>query len=159
MKKEQDVFDRIMSLKCFRFANPFYYKYKEILLYLFFGGLAFVVSILSYAFFEKIVKFTPLIANLFSWLFAVAFAYTTNRVWVFESNVANVMAFFKEATSFFGGRIATLVVEEIILFVGINLLHVDSMFVKIVAQIVIIILNYFISKFFVFKTQKEKKEK
>ena len=153
MKKQKDIFDRIVSLKCFSFAYPFYEKYKELLLYLFFGGLAFVVSISSYAFCEVILGFTPLIANLFSWILAVAFAYTTNRIWVFESCADGVQGIIKEAISFFGGRIATLVVEEIILFMGINLLVCNSIAVKVVAQIVVIILNYFISKLWIFNTK------
>ena len=52
MKKEKDIFDRIMELPVLRIFNPFYKKNKEILLYLFFGGLTFLVSIISYAFFN-----------------------------------------------------------------------------------------------------------
>ena len=152
MKKQKDIFDRIMSLKCFGFAYPFYEKYKELLLYLLFGGLAFVVSISSYAFFEVVVNCTPLVANVFSWIMAVAFAYTTNRVWVFESKAKGLRALFKEAVSFFNGRVATLIVEEIILFIGINVLEFGSMVVKVIAQIVVIILNYIISKLYIFKT-------
>lgn len=153
LKKRRDIFDRIMSLKCFSFAYPFYEKYKELLLYLLFGGLAFVVSISSYAFFEFVVHCTPLIANVFSWILAVAFAYITNRVWVFESEATRFRALFKEVISFFNGRVATLIVEEVILLVGINLLAFNSMMVKVIAQIVVIILNYFISKLLVFNTK------
>jgi putative flippase GtrA len=58
--------------------------------------------------------------------------------------------FVKQMFSFFGGRVATLVVEEIILLVFVTLLAFPSIPVKIVAQILVIVLNYVISKFFVF---------
>lgn len=153
MKRQKDIFDRIMSLKCFSFIYPFYEKHKELLLYLLFGGLAFVVSISSYAFFEKVVRFDPLVANVFSWVMAVAFAYITNRIWVFESESKGIIELLKEAVSFFNGRVATLIVEELILLVGINVLAFNSMVIKVVAQIVVIILNYFISKLLIFNTK------
>ena len=59
--------------------------------------------------------------------------------------------FLKQMAAFFGGRIITLVVEEVILLVFISILGFDSMIVKIVAQIIVILLNYIISKLIIFK--------
>ena len=59
--------------------------------------------------------------------------------------------FIKEITSFIGGRVATLVIEELILFIFITNLGMNSMLVKIVAQVIVIVLNYVISKLIVFK--------
>ena len=143
MKKEKDIFDRIMEFPVLRIFNPFYKKNKEILLYLFFGGLTFLVSIISYAFLNIQIGWNALIANIGSWILAVSFAYVTNRVWVFDSNA--------ETTSFIGGRVATLVIEELILFIFITNLGMNSMLVKIVAQVIVIVLNYVISKLIVFK--------
>ena len=117
MKKEKDIFDRIMELPILRILNPFYKKNKEILLYLFFGGLTFIVSIASYAFFNIQIGWNALVANIGSWILAVAFAYVTNRIWVFDSNASTAAEFMKEITSFVGGRVATLVIEELILFI------------------------------------------
>lgn len=153
MKKEKDIFDKIMNTRLMNFFQPFYIKNKEILLYLFFGGLTFIVSICSYACFEYGVGLNPLIANLFSWVLAVLFAYITNRIWVFETVASKLKEIFREILSFFGGRIATLVLEELILYVGIELLDINSILVKVIGQIVVIILNYFISKFYVFSTK------
>ena len=113
MKKEKDIFDRIMELPVLRIFNPFYKKNKEILLYLFFGGLTFLVSIISYAFFNIQIGWNALIANIGSWILAVSFAYVTNRIWVFDSNAETIADFIKEITSFVGGRVATLVIEEL----------------------------------------------
>ena len=71
--ENKDIFDRIMELGILKPLYPIYHQHKEILLYLFFGGLTFIVSIGSYAFFEISIKLEPLIANIFSWILAVLF--------------------------------------------------------------------------------------
>ena len=151
--QEKDIFDRIMELPVLRIVNPFYKKNKEILLYLFFGGLTFLVSISSYALFNIRIGWNALTANIASWILAVAFAYVTNRTWVFESSTDRGSTLIKEITGFFGGRIATLVIEELILFIFITEFEMNSVLVKIVAQVVVIALNYVISKMIVFKPE------
>ena len=79
------------------------------------------------------------------------FAFLTNRVWVFASPTDNIKDFMKQMLSFYSGRIITLVIEEAILLVFINMLGFGSLLVKIVAQVVVILLNYVISKLFIFK--------
>lgn len=151
--QEKDIFDRIMELPVLRIVNPFYKKNKEILLYLFFGGLTFLVSISSYALFNIRIGWNALTANIASWILAIAFAYVTNRTWVFESSTDRGSNLIKEITGFVGGRIATLVIEELILFIFITGLGMSSILVKIVAQVIVIALNYVISKC-VFRPQK-----
>ena len=145
-----DVFDRLMRLPLLNRPEPFYRAHREVLLYLFFGGLTFVVSIATYALFIKVFGADALVANVFSWIFAVAFAYVTNRTWVFESRASDGSAMLKEMGKFVSGRIATLLVEEAILLVFIKWLHFDSMAVKVAAQVVVIVLNYVVSKLWVF---------
>lgn len=151
--QEKDIFDRIMELPVLRIVNSFYKKNKELLLYLFFGGLTFLVSISSYAVFNIRIGWNALTANIASWILAVAFAYVTNRTWVFESSTDRGSNLIKEITGFVGGRIATLVIEELILFIFITGLGMSSILVKIVAQVIVIALNYVISKC-VFRPQK-----
>lgn len=151
--QEKDIFDRIMELPVLRIVNPFYKKNKEILLYLFFGGLTFLVSISSYALFNIRIGWNALTANIASWILAVAFAYVTNRTWVFESSTDRGSNLIKEITGFVGGRIATLVIEELILFIFITEFEMNSILIKIVAQVVVIALNYVISKMIVFKPE------
>lgn len=146
-----DIFDKVMQLPLLNYFEPFYRKNKEILLYLFFGGLTTIVSIGSYAFCNVSLGMNALIANIISWVLAVAFAYVTNRIWVFQSTAQNVSEVMKEMASFFGGRVLTLIVEEIILFVFITMLGWNSIAVKVVAQVIVVLLNYVISKLLVFK--------
>lgn len=151
MTEKQDIFDRIMGFRCFDCIRPFYEKHKEVLLYLFFGGLTFVVSIGSFVLFERMMRMPALIANLFSWIMAVTFAYITNRIWVFTDVAHKVSGVIREVLAFFAGRAATLLLEEAILYIGITLLGADSIAVKTVGQIVVIVSNYFISKIIVFR--------
>ncbi len=151
MKEKRDIFDRLMALPVLCIFEPFYKKHKEVLLYLFFGGVTFVISVVSYAFFNRTAGMNELIANLFSWVLAVLAAYLTNRTWVFAKTSSTVAGVVKEILLFMSGRLATLAVEEGILLVFITWLGFDSMTVKVIAQIVVILLNYVISKLFVFK--------
>ncbi len=128
-----------------------YIKYKEVINYLFFGGCTFLVSIISFFLFNKVCNFNEHVANVISWILAVSFAYITNKKYVFESKTSEKRDLLKEIGSFVSARILTLVMEELILVVGVNLLHIDSMIVKIVAQVVVIVANYFLSKLFIFK--------
>lgn len=150
-KMNRDIFDKIMVLPGIRVFEPFYRKNKEMLLYLFFGFLSFVMSISTYALFNKVFNINELLANIFSWIITVMFAFFTNRIWVFDSQTESMAEFVKQMSSFYWGRIVTLVIEEIILFVFITVLGMNSILIKVIAQVVVIVLNYIISKLFVFK--------
>ena len=147
MEKQEDIFDRIMALPLLSKFAPFYKKHKSVLLYLLFGGLTTVVSIGTYALFLPVVS--PLIANIISWVAAVTFAYVTNRTWVFASKEKG-LAIIQEAFAFYGGRVFTLGLEEVVLYVFITLLFFPPLTVKVFAQVIVLILNYVISKLFVF---------
>ena len=98
-----------------------------------------------------------LIANVLSWILSVLFAYATNAKWVFEARPQSAGETFGLLLRFYAGRLATLGVEELLLWVFIKRLGLPAMPVKIVSQIVVIVLNYVISKLLVF-TKKEKTE-
>ncbi len=128
--------------------NNLYKKYKEIINYLIFGGLTTVVSIVTYALFAKVFYIDYLISNVLSWILAVLFAYITNKIFVFESKSKKNV---KEITSFFFFRIISLVMEMIILYIFVDMLHIDDLITKIIAQVIVIVANYVFSKVFVFK--------
>ena len=152
-QKKEDIFDRLMHLPGLRIFEKFYKKNKEMLLYLLFGGLTTIVSIGTYAWFNVELHINELIANIISWIFAVTFAYITNKIWVFQSKTTGFAAVCQEMVKFYGGRLSTLAIEELILFIFITLLHGNSVLVKLVAQIIVLALNYIISKIFVFKNK------
>lgn len=152
-----DFFDRIMQLPVLSIFNTFYKKHKSVLLYLFFGGCTTLVSIGTFILFDSYYQVNTLVANILSWFFAVAFAYVTNRIWVFASNTKGIFI-FKEILSFFAGRLATLGLEELILLVFVTFLSFNSTIVKVAGQIIVLLLNYFISKFITFKQRREPNE-
>lgn len=123
-------------------------NHKEKLLYLFFGFLTTVISIAVFAFFTEVFRVDSLISNIISWIFAVAFAFVTNRKWVFSESG---QSFIVDALYFYLARLTTLVFEEAVIFVFITLLDLNALVVKAASQIAVIILNYLISKFVVFR--------
>ena len=145
-----DIFDKIMSLPGLRRFYNLYAKYKEILLYILFGGVATVVSIGSFMICESLLGMDVLIANVISWILAVATAYGTNRTWVFCSKTKG-KALWAEMVAFFSGRVLTLLMEETILLVFVTWLNFPGIWVKVAAQIAVLVGNYFISKLIIFK--------
>ena len=148
MKK--DIFDRIMSLPGLGKLYPFYEKHKEVLLYILFGGLTTVVSIGSFVLLDTVWGINELVANVISWVLAVSFAYVTNRVWVFQSRAMG-KAIIGEAMAFCAGRLATLGIEEGALLVFVTWLSFNSTVVKVAAQVAVLVGNYLLSKFLIFK--------
>ena len=150
MNEQKDIFDKIMSLPGLRRFYNLYAKHKEVLLYILFGGVATVVSIGSFVICETALGMNELIANVISWVLAVATAYATNRTWVFGSHTKG-SAFWKEMFTFFSGRVLTLVMEEAILLVFVTWLGLPGVWIKVAAQIAVLVGNYFISKLIIFK--------
>ena len=140
VEEKKDIFDKLMHLPVLNIFEPFYKKHKEVLMYLFFGGLTFFLNIALYAWLDKGLGMNALIANVICWV-----------VCVLDGQVDSAAGFLKQMASFFGGRLFTLIVEEAILAVFITWLGFNSMAVKLVAQVVVIVLNYVISKLIVFK--------
>lgn len=126
-------------------------RLKELLLYEFFGVFTLLISIGSFALFTETLMIDPLVANVFSWVLAVAFAYVTNRNWVFKKTATGAGDVIHETMRFVSGRLSTLIIEELIILVCVTWLGMDNMIVKVVAQIVVILLNYCISRFWVFR--------
>ena len=147
---EKDIFDKLMCLPGLRRFYGLYAKYKSILLYIFFGGCTTAVSIGSFMLLHTVLGMNELLANIGSWILAVGFAYVTNRVWVFASRVRG-KAVWKELLSFYSGRLITLGLEEAMLLVFVTLLHMNGTVIKVIAQIVVLIGNYLISKLITFR--------
>ena len=149
--EKKDIFDRIMELPVFNIFEESYKAHKEMLLYLFFGGLTTLISILIFGGLNIGLAINALVANIISWIISVAFAFVTNRIWVFTAAKGKSNRLIVQMINFYMGRILTLLVEEILLFVFITKCGINSMIVKIIAQIVVIVLNYIISKKWVYK--------
>ncbi|MBO6140919.1 MAG: GtrA family protein [Ruminococcus sp.] len=136
-----------------------YYKYEEKWLYLVFGALTTLVSIVT-----KLVIFYAVPGNpkwentvgvVVSWICAVTFAFFTNKKYVFKNETKTKAEFFKVFVSFYGARGATLLMEWLIFFVCCDLLDISQTIITFASQVIIFIANYLLSKLFVFKNNKE----
>ncbi len=138
-------------------------KYSEIIGYLFFGVLTTVVSWGSYSLFVLLFNGTALrgtyavvLANILSWLFAVIFSFVTNKAFVFKSGSWKIGSIFPEACKFLFARLGTglleIVAVPLLVTIGLDqsFLGIDGMVSKILVSIVVVILNYFFCKWFIF---------
>ena len=86
-----------------------------------------------------------------AWVFAVAFGYAANKAFVFHTHCENMLALLREAGSFFAMRLASLGIETVLMFLLVEVLHLNDLAMKLLVNIVVIILNYVFSKLFIFK--------
>ena len=146
--------------------TEFLKKYKSIILYIIFGGMTTVVdwsvSFLLYYLWGDAIEATPLLlhgADVIAWVAAVTFAYVTNRSWVFESKRRGFVPILCEIAAFAGGRVLTLLLQEVIMGVFCTWLGQSEYLFKIIAAVLVVILNYFISKLLVFRKTRRERER
>lgn len=156
--------------------SKLYARYREVILYLIFGVLTTVVDFAVYtpltALFGsdyKIFGLLPwyLVTSVVAWLAAVLFSFFTNKAWVFREKDWSFSVTFKELISFLSGRVLTLLIQLLLMWLMIDLAHLDKtallagaagllslggdVVVKAIVSLVVIVLNYIISKLFVFR--------
>lgn len=140
-----------------------YYKYEEKWLYLVFGGLTTVISIVTKLLLFVLVpgepKWESTAGVVFSWICAVTFAFFTNKKYVFKNETHSPQEFRKIFVSFYGARLATLAMEEIIFLVCCDLISMNKTIITFLSQVLIFIANYILSKVFVFKNKDSGAEK
>ena len=123
---------------------------KEVMLYIILGVCTTLVNLISFQLLTKVCKLNDNLSNAIA---IILFAYITNKDIVFHSEASSVKEKWMEFFKFILGRAATMVLE----FVGGLLmfkLPIDKMISKIILTFVVIVLNFFISKFFAFKKKK-----
>lgn len=131
-------------------------KYRELIAYVIVGGLTTVVSMALYygstwTFLDGSDALQVQIANVISWVGAVAFAYVTNRVFVFQSHNTAV---FREIVSFVSSRVLTLLLDMGCMWLLVTAIGVDHRIAKLVSMVLVTVGNYVISKLLVFKKEK-----
>ena len=126
-------------------------KYRDVLVYLIFGGLTTAVNCVVYLPCHYFLHFSASVSTVIAWVAAVAFAFLTNKPFVFQSHDWSAATVLRELGGFVGCRIGSGVLETLILFVTVDLLHMNGIVWKVAASILVIILNYFASKFLVFR--------
>lgn len=130
-------------------------KYREVFLYLIFGVLTTLVNYAVYL--AWIYTFPSKVANIeatvIAWIVSVLFAYFTNRKWVFQSGATGFAENLRECLSFFSGRAATGLLDLGIMYLAVDILLFDGRIIKLLSNVLVIILNYILSKLVIFKKQ------
>ena len=126
-------------------------QFKELFVYGIFGVLTTIVNIIVYTFFTKELSFHYLIANIVAWIIAVAFAFITNKIFVFNSKSWKSNVWVKGLAKFVGARLVTGILDMIMMYVMVDLLILNDVFSKVVVNIIVILTNFVFSKLFIFK--------
>lgn len=142
----------------------FYQKYNQQFRYLYFGVLTTFVNYFSFWLLITLLgTHFALGANVFAFISATAFAYLTNKCYVFKSTQWDRKTLYREGISFVGTRLFSFGIEEAILFLCIIELPLDhwfllglngTMLAKIILSGVSVLLNYFFSKWLIFRERK-----
>lgn len=126
-------------------------KYEDILSYLFFGVLTTVVNYVVYLPCYNMLQLSASVSNVIAWAIAVAFAYLTNKPFVFKSHDWSAKTVVPELTKFVGSRVASGALETGIIFVTVDLLAWNGNVMKLVTSVLVVIINYVASKLLVFR--------
>ena len=143
--------------KLFNLAISLLKKHREVISYLFFGGVTTAVKFIVFYIFFNLFGLSGKgleenISNAAAWFFAVLTAFITNKLFVFESKSFEARLFFKEIAAFYSARLLTgLAFEGGLFFIGATLLNLNVWLVQVVVTVFVIVSNYFLSKFLVFR--------
>lgn len=128
---------------------------KETISYVIFGVLTTLVDYVAFYFFHYKAGWSEVFSNTIAWILAVAFAYVTNKIFVFEARTENIKALLMEIISFAGARVATLILTDVFLLFT-KYIGMEAMVAKIIISVAVVIINYFLSKLFIFKKSNNK---
>ena len=121
------------------------------ILYLFFGGLTTLINIAAYYAASHLLGMDTVPATVLAWVIAVLFAYLTNRKWVFDSRASGAGAILRELAGFWSARLFTGLLDIGIMYLFVDVLHRNDMFIKLASNVIVVILNYVFSKYLIFK--------
>ena len=147
----------IKALKSPSYLKRFINYNKHIVLYFVFGVLTTVVNLISFYIFAEILQIETIPATIWAWVVAVAFAFITNRLYVFESTAKTHAAILREAILFFIARLVTLGIEVFIMWLSVDICGQNKLIWKVICNIIVIIVNYTLSKAVVFSSSRTSK--
>lgn len=130
-----------------------YFKYQEVIDYLFFGVLATIVNIGVFYVFDTLLDTPYLFANAISIIAAILFAFVTNKKYVFKSTSTSNKEAFREFYLFVGFRLVSGLFDMLSMFILVDFLTIDTNISKIITQFIVVVVNYAFSKLFIFKQE------
>lgn len=144
-------------MKIKQFVKNNYEKLKELFLYGFWGAITTVINYVVYAICNISLKMSGTLSNIIAWIVAVIFAFVVNKQFVFNSKDWSLNIVFKELWQFIAARLLSGVMETVLIYIFVDNLGFNGLVMKIITNVLVVIINYFLSKLFIFK-KKEKKE-
>ena len=126
-------------------------QFKELMLYGICGALTTILDIGIFYFLNKVIHLHYMVANAIAWILAVTFSFLANKYFVFESKSFAREVWEKEAAEFFGARGLSCFVDMSGMFFLVSILGIDKNYSKLIINLVVIFINYILSKFWIFK--------
>lgn len=142
---------RILEKIHLKILADWYRSHQEGMRYLIFGALTTLVNIVAYSILYYVFHINNATSNIIAWIIGATFAYITNKLYVFNSKVNTKIELLKEILYFYGCRLLTLVIDEAIMIVTVDKFGWNALLMKIIANIIVIILNFVFSKILIFK--------
>ncbi len=132
---------------------------RETILYLVFGVCTTIINIAVCGLLADILKWDIYLSNTIAWILSVAFAFVTNKLFVFNSKSTNKKILLKETVFFLIARLISLGFDMLVVWLMADLWGVNVWVVKIISNIIVIIMNYIFSKLFIFNHKQHKNQK
>ena len=126
-------------------------KYRQLLDYLFWGAGTTAVNFVVYALFTRVIVLDLVAANIIAWIAAVLFAFFVNKILVFHSGSWKWRSLVPEFLKFMAARVFSLIMETVLLWVSVDLLHLHDFVMKVFIGVLVVLTNYVFSKLFIFK--------
>lgn len=131
-----------------------YKQFKEQILYIVFGVLTTAINIVSFFALTRVIGLGLILSNIIAWILSVLFAFVTNKIYVFDSRNYTAPVVLRELIDFTVSRGATGLLDLGLMYLFVSVIGIEDMISKIVINIIVIILNYILSKVYVFKEKK-----
>jgi putative flippase GtrA len=128
-----------------------FFTSPEMISYLVFGVLTTVVNVVSFGLLRTVMHCDLLVANTIAWILSVVFAFLTNKLFVFKSKSFAGSLFLRELSTFVGARLLSLGVDTLGMLLLVNVLVWNDWLAKIIMNVIVVIINYVLSKRIIFK--------
>lgn len=122
---------------------------KQFILYVFFGAITTLIDMGTFFILIHNFELNYIFATIFAWIFAVSFAYISNKLWVFNSKTNKNI--FKEIFYFFFLRLISLILSIIFMVIMVEIIKINELIAKLIVNLFIVLSNYFFNKVFIFK--------
>ncbi|MCH5194029.1 MAG: GtrA family protein [Oscillospiraceae bacterium] len=137
-----------------KFIQDFYYKHESLMLYLIVGAMTTVVSLIA-QYVPAFLGLPTAVNTTISWVIAVIFAFFANKFWAFKDESTEKSDLIKQASSFLAARLGTYFLELGFMVFTVDVLDQNEYIMKLIAMVLVTIVNYFLSKLFIFRKKSD----